>query len=336
MIIHRTWPALFTQEPEQMITTMQEVAAMETVQAIIINQAVANTNAAIDAARATNPDLFIISINAAEDPFDVAQRADIAFDINNLIIGEPLVLQAMAMGAETVVHYTFPRHMGVPMLALRRDVMRATAEANGLNWVDAEAPDPTGDSGVAATQMHIMQDIPRMVEEHGPNTVFFGTNCGMMTPMIEQVIEMGAIFAQPCCPSPYHAFPLALGIQDTVNTGEVDEDGEPIYALRNLREVLDATSEAIAARGMSGRLSNWAVPAGMMWTNVAVEYALAVINGDIEHTPGTVDEAFIQRHAEQYIYDTIGEHIAISLDRMEMDGRRIEHFVLGLVGFFVY
>jgi len=60
--------------------------------------------------------------------------------------------------------------------------------------------------------LEIIQEIPELIAALGRNTAFFGTNCGMQTVLISSVIELGAIYPEPCCPSPYHGFPMALGI----------------------------------------------------------------------------------------------------------------------------
>ncbi|MCL2367525.1 MAG: DUF3798 domain-containing protein, partial [Oscillospiraceae bacterium] len=71
-VMHRTWPVYFLTEPEQMRTTLVEIASNLDVGAIIINQAVPNTNAAIDAVREIRgDDIFIVVCSAAEDPADV-------------------------------------------------------------------------------------------------------------------------------------------------------------------------------------------------------------------------------------------------------------------------
>ena len=74
--------------------------------------------------------------------------------------------------------------MAMESLAQRRDVMKATCEEVGINFVDATAPDPMSDAGVTGTQQFILEDIPKMVEQYGKNTAFFGTNTAMMDVMV--------------------------------------------------------------------------------------------------------------------------------------------------------
>jgi len=126
-------------------------------------------------------------------------------------MGVSIPKQAAKQGAKVFVHYSFPRHMSIVLLAARRDLMKQTCEEIGIEFVDATAPDPTGDAGLSGAQQFILEDVPKMVEKYGKDTAFFSTNCAMQIPLIKAAYEEGAIYPQPCCPSPYHGFPAALG-----------------------------------------------------------------------------------------------------------------------------
>ena len=337
-VVHRVWPAMFAQEPEMMVSIMQEIAADPEIGAVIINQAVIGTNAAIDAFIAVrgNDDAFIVAASPAEDPADTSLRADLLLDQNNPLRGETIVAQAVEMGAETIAHISFPRHMGVALLALRRDNMRDAAEAAGLNFVELVAPDPMGDGGVSATQLHITQDIPRQVEELGENTVFFATNCGMMVPLIQQVVATGAMFVEPCCPSPYHGYPTALGLEAALPTGEYDEDGEPIMAMVDLPTLIDLTVAAVADADMTGRIAGWALPNSMAMTMMGFYYAVEWLNGNVPQEHGVIEMSVLARIVEEYGASLGMPGIGVDLQPLVLDGREFGHFVLGIVDSFVY
>jgi len=336
-IVHRVWPAMFTQEPEMMISVMQEIAADPDVKAVIINQAVVGTNAAIDAFLAMrDDDVFIAVASPAEDPADSALRAHLLLDQNNPVRGQTIVNQAAEMGAETIAHISFPRHMGVALLATRRDNMRAAAERAGINFVELVAPDPTADGGIAATQLHITQDIPRQVEALGPNTVFFATNCSMMTPLIEQVMATGAMFVEPCCPSPYHGYPVALGLEAFVPTGEFGDDGNEIMKLVDLPGLIELTTNAVAERNMTGRVAGWALPNGMAMTQMGFYYAVEWLNGNVSQEHGVIDVSLLGPIVERFSADLGMPGVGIQLAPLVLDGREFDHYILGIVDSFVY
>ena len=327
-VIHRTWPVYFATEPEMMITLLTEIASDPDVGAIVINQAVVNTNAAIDAVREIRgDDIFIVVASAAEDPADVYARVDLSLDVNNPDIGALFVEQAVEMGAETIAHYSFPRHMAIPMLAARRDNMAAAAEAAGLNFVDLPSPDPMEEGGMAASQLFISQDVGRQVEELGENTVFFSTNCGQQIPLLQQVLAYGAMYVQPCCPSPFHAFPQALGLA---------AEGEQAVGLYSIAEIISLTRDAVVDADMSGRLSNWALPGSMAYTTVGFMYAVEWLNGRVTQEIGQVDEAVLLSLLGDYAEEMLGERMYPILSQLHIGDDVFSTMYVILMPYIVY
>ncbi|MEN1759094.1 DUF3798 domain-containing protein [Anoxynatronum sibiricum] len=278
MIVLSTYPDRFMQEQETTITNMMAMAADPDVKAIVMVQAVPGAAAAVGRVRELRDDILIVLGVPGEDPDVIADYGDVIIQTNDLARGAQIAQQAQAMGAETLVHYSFPRHMSYEMLAARRDLMKAEAEKLGLRFVEEDAPDPTGDAGVPGTQQFIMEDLPRKVAEYGTSTAFFGTNCSMMEPMIRQTVETGAIYPVQCCPSPYHALPAALGI-----SVPEDKAGDLDYILGQIEEKCDEAE-------MSGRVATWSVPVNMMYVEAGVKYAIEYLEG---RTDGKADAAVL-------------------------------------------
>jgi len=175
--------------------------------------------------------------------------------------------------------------MSIPILASRRELMKAECEKIGLEFVDATAPDPTSEAGVTGAQQFILEDVPKMVKKYGKDTSFFSTNCSMQVPLIKASFDAGAIYTQPCCPSPYHGYPSALGL-------EVPGD-----IVGGLQDVIDQTTKIVVDAGLGGRFSTWPVPAAMMATIAGAEYAVKWVNGE---TNGKVDKAALTECMSDY------------------------------------
>ena len=61
----------------------------------------------------------------------------------------------------------------------------------------------------------------------GKKVAFFSTNCAMQEALQTAVLaQPNAYYPQPCCPSPYHAFPATLGLE--LEIGGDDEAAEGI------------------------------------------------------------------------------------------------------------
>ncbi len=268
-ILHVLWPDNFMAEQEQMVTTIAKIASDPEVKALIINQAVPGTNAAVDKLLENRDDIFIVYCTPQENPPDVSSRADLILMPDELKMGDNIPVQAKKLGAKTFVHYSFPRHMSQVMLSTRRELMKTKCAELGIEFVDATAPDPTGDSGVTGAQQFILEDVPKMVAQYGKDTAFFSTNCSMQIPLIKACVDEGAIYPQPCCPSPYHGYPTALGIE----SGDYSDD--------SLQHVIDETTRILDEKGVLGRFSTWPVPVAMMGTVASTEYAIKWMAGEI-------------------------------------------------------
>lgn len=270
MIEHVTYPDKFAQEQETTISQVASLAADPDVKAIVFVQAVPGAAAAIDKVRETREDILFVLGVPHEDPELIAARADIALELNQLQRGIDIIETSAEMGAKTFVHYSFPRHMSYELLAARRDVLRETAEGKGIEFIEVDAPDPTSDAGVAGAQQFILEDVPRQVNKYGKDTAFFSTNCSMQEPLIKQSLEYGAIYPEQCCPSPYHAYPGALGIEIPA-----DKAGDIDYVIQEI-------SSKIADKGGTGRFATWSKPANVAMIEAGVEYAKSFIEGDID------------------------------------------------------
>ena len=323
-ITHVTWPANFMAEQEQMVTILQRLAADMEIRALVINQAVPGSNPAVDRFREVRDDVFIVYASPQENAPDVSRRANLIMQPFEDGMGRAMVEQAKAQGADVFVHYSFPRHMSIPLLAGRRDVIRETALRLGMEYVDATAPDPTSDAGVTGTQQFILEDVPRMVARYGQDTAFFATNCAMQIPLISSVVAGGAIYPQPCCPSPYHGFPSALGIA-TPPVGQ---------GLADINFVISETRRIAAAANMTGRLSTWPVPAAMLYTNAAAEYAIRWINGQVPRTG--IDQRALMEVMQNYIVEMTGAPVDIEMTSLTEAGVTFDNFKMILMGYLTY
>lgn len=277
-----TYPDNFVKEQETTIANMMQLASDPDIKAIIMCIGITGASAAFEKVREERPDILLICGNTVEDPDMVSKIVDVLIHPDEVNMGYTIPEQAKAMGAETFVHYSFPRHMSSPLYKERFEIMKAECEKLGINFVEETCPDPMGDLGISGAQMFILEDIPKKVEQYGKNTCFFNTNCSMQEPLIKASVDAGAIVAQQCCPSPYHGYPGALGIS-------VDEEhsGDTEY-------IINAIREKVAEKNGTGRFSTWETPVNMTIIESAVEYAIKYCNGETngKNDPEALKSAF--------------------------------------------
>ena len=340
-IIHRVRHASRYTEGEQMITILQEIASVPDLKAVIINQAVLNTYTAVDKLLESRPDLFVAYCKPAENLPDVVRRAHLILKPNDQLRGETIIMQAKAMGAKVFIHYSFPRHMEVPDFSQRRNIMMDVCEREGLTFVDLSAPDPMSDIGIPGSSQFTLVDVPNQIAQWGKDTAFFSTSCGMNISLIMMVADLGAIYPEPCCPSPYHGFPYAFGIESTVYDGAnvlVNDYGElkDIGHLRVVDEIIDEIRYSVALRGATGRLATWPVSASMMYTAIATEYAIKWINGEVPQEKGNIDYAAIEELCDAYIFAVTGERLGAEINPLSQRGRTYNNCLLFVLDSIVF
>ena len=270
-IITDTYPDNFMSEMETTISKLVAFASDPEVKAIIMCQAVPGATAGFTkiAEELGRDDILFIAGTPQEDPAVISAASDIVMYADEAAQGDTIMEKCAEWGIEVFIHYSFPRHMAMELIVARHELLAANAEALGIELVDVTAPDPTAEAGLSASQQFILEDVPRQMETYaGKKVAFFTTNCGMQPSLQTAILDQeNAYYPQPCCPSPYHAFPATLGLELAVGGDDT--------------EALKAIAKALDEKGAAGRYSTWASPVAMTMIEVGVEYAVGYIKGEI-------------------------------------------------------
>ena len=278
-VLHDTYPDNFSSEVETTISKLIAFASDPDVKAIIFVQGVQGAVSAFTQIKDSlgRDDILLIAGVPAEDPADISAAADIVLAVDEIGCGYQVADKAAEWGCDVIVHYSFARHLSYETIVAKRDAMKMTAEGYGIEFVERDCPDPTGDAGMSGAQAAVLEDVPKVMQEYaGKKVCFYCTNCGIQVALQQAVLAAGddAYYALPCCPSPFHGYQEAFGLDATYG----DIEG----AIVNLANFLDEN-------GATGRFSTWAIPVNMSMINASYEYACAYAEGKIEK----VDEAFL-------------------------------------------
>ena len=281
VVIHDTYPDAFSSEVETTISKLIAFASDPDVKAIIFVQAVQGATAAFTqiAGDMGRDDILLIAGVPAEDPADISAVADIVLANDEIGCGYQVADLANEWENTVLVHYSFARHLSYETIVAKRDAMKATAEGYGIEFVERDCPDPTGDAGMSGAQAAVLEDIPKVMKEYeGKKVCFYCTNCGLQVALQQAIVnEPNAYYALPCCPSPYHGFQEAFGL--TATYGDVEG------AIKNLATYLNE-HDAV------NRFSTWSLPVNMSMINAGFEYACAYAEGKTE---GKVDMAVLNQ-----------------------------------------
>ena len=293
-IVTATYPDNFMSEMETTVSTLVGFASDPDVKAIVMCQAVPGAKAGFDKIREMGrDDILLIAGTPQEDPAVISAAADIVMYADEIAQGDTIMETCDKWGIDVLIHYSFPRHMAMELIVARHELLQENADALGIELVDVTAPDPTAEAGLSASQQFILEDVPQqMAKYEGKKVAFFTTNCGMQPSLQAAVLEQpNAYYPQPCCPSPYHAFPATLGL-------ELEIGGDDEAALK-------AIANKLAEHDAVGRFSTWAHPVAMSIIELGVEYAKGYIDGTItERNDAAALDALMQEKVPGAVLST--------------------------------
>jgi hypothetical protein len=275
MIQHVTYPDNFMDQQETFISQVVAMADDPLMKAIIINNAIPGTAEAFRRVKEKRPDIICIAAEAHEDPLVIQQSADIAINVDFVSRGYLIPWAAKELGAKTFVHISFPRHMSYESLGLRRQIMEEACKDLGIEFVFFSAPDPTSDVGVSGAQQFILEQIPSLIQQYGPETAFFCTNDAHTEPLLTMLLQHGGMFVEADLPSPLMGYPGALGLDLSSEIG-------------NFPAILKKVEEAVVAKGGAGKFGTWAFSNGFSQSAGWGEYAKRVVEG--KATLGNLDD----------------------------------------------
>ena len=266
VIVHDTYPDRFEAEIETTISKIKAMADDPLMKAIIVNQSVPGTTAAFTEIRKSRPDIILVDLTPQEDILMTSGVADLVVDVDNISRGYRMIKAAQKMGAKKFAHITFPRHMAIETLAIRRAIMEEACKDLGMEFISLNAPDPTTDIGTPGAQQYLAENIGPWIEKYGKDTAFFTTNDALTEPLLRGVAAGGAIFVEPDLPSPIMGYPSAFSI------GLDDIAGDWPAILKRVEEV-------VIEKGGKDRMGTWAYSLGYTSTLAAVDLVTDVLNG---------------------------------------------------------
>ena len=213
IVVHKTLPEDY-QNKEGCISVVTSLADDPDVKYILFNMGMEGILPAFQTIREKRPDIVTI-VTSNDDPELMNEYIDISLSTDWVRRGVTIPTKAKEMGAEVFIHYSFPTHMASESKVQRRDMMKATCEELGMEFVEVITPDPQTGNGKAAMLQFLREDLPRQVEKYGNNINIFGTNCPMYDVILDEAFKLGFIVAEQCCPTPTQAYPTVLNLEIT-------------------------------------------------------------------------------------------------------------------------
>jgi hypothetical protein len=304
-----TFPDNFSVEVETVVSQFVGLVADPDVKVVIAGQAVNGSVSAARKIREQRPDVLIGFMYPHEAPSLVRDVCDIAMQPDELARGVAIIQSAREMGVKHFVHYSFPRHMSMELLARRREIMKGECARAGIQFHFVSAPDPTGEGGLPGSQQFILEDVPRELAQYGPQTAFFSTNDGMQEPLIRAIVNAKrGYFVEQSGPGPSAGYPAALGIHiPPEHAGDMDW-------------LTAENKKRVAELGMSGHFGSWGQSIDMVSTRAIAALLVDAVAKKIDIRDSTTVRKYVEAEAggpvRLHRLDPRGNHWMILLEHI--------------------
>ncbi|CFX96184.1 Protein of unknown function DUF3798 [Syntrophomonas zehnderi OL-4] len=317
VVKHITLPENFATEIETGLSQITSLADDPQMKAIIVVSGQAGLLPALQKVEETRPDIITMTAPIWDDPALMSKYVDFNLDTDWVKRGQAIATQAHAMGAKTMIHYSFPTHLAKEVIAQRKDAMQKTCKELGMQWVEVVTPDPQTGNGTGPMLQFLREDIPRQIGKYGPDTNIFGSNCPMYDVIIDEAFKLKYMVAEQCCPTPLQAYPTVLGLE----ISEADA--------WNFDKVNGMISKKAAEKGMAGRLGGWPMPATVFMPQYAVELARKMIE----------DPGFDYKKVDnlnKFAQDTFGCGVSFSKFKAKADGSEFDNYAVMIMDTILY
>ncbi|MCL1974761.1 MAG: DUF3798 domain-containing protein [Firmicutes bacterium] len=344
-VFHKFWlySNLITEEnpSEGVVHLLIQFGADPNIKAVVVNAVCPGVIADFKILRESRADIFVIYCEPPYgDAATLSSIADFVICTDESSTGSAMAQQAKKLGAETLVFYSNPQYSySSPVHFVWRDQIQQQCNELGIQFIDVIIPKRTLDSDDAVIDF-INTDVPNKVEKYGKDTAFFATDCFMQIPLVQAIIENGAIYPQPCCFSSANAISAALGqktdmdyfieinshFTELSNFSDAYKEGQAFIAKKDKPVIIktwaEGTKAALAEKGMMGRLSTWPVDNIFMYAYASSEYAIKWINGEVPQEG--VDVEVLKQLMEDYA----GVEVYLTPYTDEESGETYENFLL--------
>lgn len=186
----------------------RELAADETVGAIIYSKATYYVNDAIREAKKINENLRFICIEPEFSIDTACEKADVVLCADWAKAAEDIVAQAKKQGAEYFLMFSMERHISKnPLYAAEREFIEKACEAQGVNFLYDHAKDSFYAGGINTAQRYVKESVARQFLNNkvkGNGVALFSTDSCVQTTLIECANKRGLIYVSPSFPTPYN------------------------------------------------------------------------------------------------------------------------------------
>ncbi len=253
------------------ITLSKELAADETIGAIIYARAVQFTRNAIYKAKEINPDLVTVCIEPEDNIAEISDISSLVYCVDWAKAAEDMVAQAKAQGAKYFVAFSVSRHIsGNELVRGEINAIKAACEAQGLKFIAESGVDTNNSTKIEGARKYIREAIARLYLNktvEGADVAVFSTDSAVQSTLIEQANERGLIYVCPSFPTAYSGLGEVYEIAKGEKIADIDD------YIKNAKAAVEADKEG------KGRFAMYKAPLASILLKGAVHSTFDILNG---------------------------------------------------------
>ena len=190
------------------VTISAEMAADETVGAIVYARATQFTYTAISKVKSINSDIFTIAVEPEGNIDKVDEIADLLYVADWGDYSKDIVDTAAKMGAEYFVFFSFDRHMGNnPLFAQIKNHLLDRCTDKSIEFIYENVQDPNYAGGIEKAKYSIKQAVVNLYDNKkisGENIALFSTDSSVQSTLVELAAKDNLIYVSPSFPTAYN------------------------------------------------------------------------------------------------------------------------------------
>ncbi|MDR2456321.1 MAG: DUF3798 domain-containing protein [Deltaproteobacteria bacterium] len=253
-------------DPSLTISLLESLISDPLLKVVVINQAVPGTAEGFRRIKSARPDVWCLAGEPHEDIPEIAASADLTLAADFISRGYLIPYTAKELGADTLVHVSFQRHLDIDSLAIRMKIMEEAAKDLGLKFAQELVPDPA--VGLDRAVGYVYEAFPGWLDKYGEKAAFFATNDAQTVPLLRRVAALGGYFVTADIPS------TLLGYPDAFNL-----DLEPY--LGDWASILGIIETAVEKAGGAGRMGVWPIPMGYAESKGLAEFGIMLADSQV-------------------------------------------------------
>ena len=192
----------------EIITLSKELAADETVGAIVYARATQFTYSAIQRAKEINDSLYTVAVEPEQSLSDIYSVANLVICADWIKYSKDIVDTAKDMGAEYFILFSYDRHVASnPLYSQLKKSIADECYNKRVEFVFENFSDPNFAGGIDKAKYAVRDRIVKLFDTKqikGENIALFSTDSVIQSVLVEEAAKRSLIYVSPSFPTPYN------------------------------------------------------------------------------------------------------------------------------------